>query len=117
MTGVSHFRVIVSQLVTRYRGPACSPEQCQFALDGRFSNLIAVIISGNHVLMADEGTVYLLHFERPYRGPSRHYLGSRTTWNSGLSIIVVVLLAPLRRWPSIAASDSPWPAPGPVRRN
>lgn len=26
-------------------------------------------------LMNDEGTVYLLHFERPYKGRSRHYLG------------------------------------------
>jgi hypothetical protein len=24
------------------------------------------------------GTVYLLHFERPYAGPSRHYLGWTT---------------------------------------
>jgi hypothetical protein len=25
--------------------------------------------------MKDEGTVYLLHFERPYNGRSQHYLG------------------------------------------
>ena len=25
--------------------------------------------------MKDDGTVYLLHFERPYSGRSRHYLG------------------------------------------
>ena len=30
---------------------------------------------GNHLLMAVEGTVYLLHFERPYHGPMRHYVG------------------------------------------
>lgn len=27
------------------------------------------------VLMATEGTVYLLHFERPYNGPMQHYVG------------------------------------------
>ena len=25
--------------------------------------------------MAVEGTVYLLHYERPYHGPMRHYVG------------------------------------------
>ena len=30
--------------------------------------------------MAVEGTVYLLHFERPYKGKMRHYLG----WTSDL---------------------------------
>jgi predicted GIY-YIG superfamily endonuclease len=30
--------------------------------------------------MTAEGTVYLLHFERPYKGKMRHYLG----WTSDL---------------------------------
>ena len=29
----------------------------------------------NHRLMTAEDAVYLLHFERPYKGRSRHYLG------------------------------------------
>lgn len=29
--------------------------------------------------MTTEGTVYLLHFERPYKGRSRHYLGHSST--------------------------------------
>jgi predicted GIY-YIG superfamily endonuclease len=37
--------------------------------------LLAGIISGNHVSMSPEGTVYLLHFEHPYNGPMQHYVG------------------------------------------
>jgi len=33
------------------------------------------MVAGNHRLMADEGTVYLLHFERPCSGRVRHYIG------------------------------------------
>ena len=43
--------------------------------DAKPSNLITVNISGKHVLMAVEGIVYLLHYERPYHGPMRHYVG------------------------------------------
>jgi hypothetical protein len=35
------------------------------------SNLYTNIMLGNHVLMATEGTVYLLHFARPYRFHAR----------------------------------------------
>jgi hypothetical protein len=54
----------------------CCSFQCQLALDCGVPNLLAAIVSGNHSSMTAEGTVYLLHFERPYRGRSRHYLGS-----------------------------------------
>ena len=33
------------------------------------------MLSGNPISMMAEGTVYLLHFERPYRGQMRHYIG------------------------------------------
>jgi predicted GIY-YIG superfamily endonuclease len=66
---------IVTQLVTHYRGLSCPPEWCQPKLDSRLSNLIStwsrVIIDS----MMAEGTVYLLHFERPYHGPMQHYVG------------------------------------------
>jgi hypothetical protein len=29
----------------------------------------------NHRFMAVDGTVYLLHFERPFHGPMQHYVG------------------------------------------
>jgi hypothetical protein len=66
---------IVTQLVTHYRHRSCPPEWCHSDLDSRFSNLIS---AGSRVIihsMTAEGTVYLLHFERPYKGRSRHYLG------------------------------------------
>ena len=34
------------------------------------------MVSGHHFRMAIEGTVYLLHFERPYNGPMQHYVSS-----------------------------------------
>ena len=33
------------------------------------------MVVNNHVPMAVEGTVYLLHFERAYYGQMRHYVG------------------------------------------
>jgi hypothetical protein len=33
------------------------------------------MVTDNHVLMAVEGAVYLLHFERAYYGQMRHYVG------------------------------------------
>ena len=51
------------------------PEHCQLALDVQLSNLLAVWFSAIIDSMKDEGTVYLLHFERPYNGRSQHYLG------------------------------------------
>ena len=68
-------RAVVTQLVTHYLGLDCSSEQCQLALDSSFSNLIPAMISVIIRSMADQGTVYLLHFERPYKGRLRHYLG------------------------------------------
>ena len=65
----------VTQLVTHYRCLQCSPEQRQLALDSGVSNLLPVMTAGNHSFMAIEGTVYLLHFERPYNGPMQHYVG------------------------------------------
>ena len=58
-----------------YRVAPAQTVRCQASLDAKLSNLITVNDSGKHVFMAADGTVYLLHFERPYRGQSRHYLG------------------------------------------
>lgn len=50
-------------------------KQGQVKPDARLSNLITINISGMHVLMAVQGAVYLLHFERAYYGHMRHYVG------------------------------------------
>lgn len=47
----------------------------QPALDSQLSKLLPTVVAGNHWLMAVEGIVYLLHFERPYNGPMQHYVG------------------------------------------
>jgi predicted GIY-YIG superfamily endonuclease len=47
----------------------------QGPLDTRMSYLIVANRSGKYVFMAVEGIIYLLHFERPYHGPMRHYVG------------------------------------------
>lgn len=52
-----------------------SQERRQPALDSKLSNLIASIMSGNHVCMTTDGIVYLLYFERPYNGLMQHYVG------------------------------------------
>jgi hypothetical protein len=56
-------------------GLRLSRKQCQLALDSGFSNLLTVIFRVMIGSMKAEGTVYLLHFERPYNGRSQHYLG------------------------------------------
>jgi hypothetical protein len=66
---------IVTQLGTRHRVPSRSLEHCQHQLDSGFSNLIPASLQVIIRSMTAEGTVYLLHFERPYKGRSRHYLG------------------------------------------
>jgi predicted GIY-YIG superfamily endonuclease len=38
-------------------------------------NLLLAALGFIICLMAVEGTIYLLHFERPYHGPMRHYVG------------------------------------------
>lgn len=58
--------------------------RCQLALDSRFSNLIADMMSGNHGSMTAEGTVYLLHFDRPYSGRMQHYVSFTHDLERGL---------------------------------
>jgi hypothetical protein len=51
---------------------------CQVSLDTRRSNFAIVIGLGHHESMTNadtEVTIYLLHFDRPYKGKMRHYLG------------------------------------------
>lgn len=50
-------------------------KQRQVRPDAKISNLITINISGEHVLMAVQGTVHLLHFEQAYDGHMRHYVG------------------------------------------
>ena len=47
---------------------------CQFALDSGFSNLLADTMPGHHGSVTAVGTVYLLHFDRPYSGRMQHYV-------------------------------------------
>jgi hypothetical protein len=66
------------------RGRGFQSIYCQLTLDSVFWSLIPGIISGNHVSMTAEGTVYLLHFERPYCGHMQHYLGFAYDLEQGL---------------------------------
>lgn len=58
-----------------YEAASFSEKSVNSHLAAGVSNLLPTIGVGNHVLMAVEGTVYLLHFERPYHGPMQHYVG------------------------------------------
>lgn len=66
---------ILTRLVTHTSTWTVQSIQRQLALDTRISTLHSVdsrLIIGS---MAVEGTVYLLHFERPFHGPMQHYVG------------------------------------------
>jgi hypothetical protein len=80
-----------------------------------FSNLLAGIISGNHVSMTAEGTVYLLHFERPYKARCGIIWDGQAIWSGAWRITVRALHARQRNWPSIEGSGSSWLALGPAR--
>ena len=43
-----------------------------------------MMVAVNHSFMTVEGTVYLLHFERPYSGQMQHYLGFAYDLEQGL---------------------------------
>ena len=61
-----------------HRHWSCRTIHCQVRPDTEQLNLAIVIGLGHYASMptADtEVTVYLLHFERPYKGKMRHYLG------------------------------------------
>jgi hypothetical protein len=45
---------------------------------------MAAMFSGNHCSMTAEGTVYLLHFDRPYMGRMQHYVSFTHDLERGL---------------------------------
>ena len=57
------------------------------------------------------GTIYLLHFDRPYRH-ARYYLGWASDLNSRLASTPTAPAPGCSRSPRQSASGGSWPAPG-----
>jgi hypothetical protein len=89
----------------------------QPALDNGISNLLPAVSRVIMCSMTAEGTVYLLHFDRPYKGQMRHYNSRGMTWNNVWRATVRAALPRLRNWRSIKESDLQLLVLGPVRRN